>query len=113
MPTGAGKSVLFILSAWAEPGGTTVVVVPLKSLRKDIKRRYDKAGVRRQADAESIVLVTPEAAVGEEFGTFLKRIRRTRQLDRIVVDECYVVLNDRVDFRKHLQQLGKLAGVET
>lgn len=86
-----------------------MVVVPLKSLRKDMTRRCKEVGVRcavwdgrQQPDAESIVLVTPEAAVGEEFRTFLKRIRRTRQLDRIVVDECYVVLNDRVDFRKHL-----------
>lgn len=120
MPTGAGKSVLFTLPAWAEPGGTTMVVVPLKSLRKDMKRWCDEAGVRcavwdgrRQPDVESIVLVTPEAAVGEDYGTFLRRIRRTRQLDRIVVDECHVVLNDRVEFRKHLQQLGKLVGVET
>ncbi|KAF4534197.1 Helicase [Lasiodiplodia theobromae] len=120
MPTGAGKSVLFTLPAWAEPGGTTMVVVPLKSLWKDMKRWCDEAGVRcavwdgrRQPDVESIVLVTPEAAVGEEFRTFLRRIRRTMQLDRIVVDECHVVLNDRVDFRKHLQQLGKLVGVET
>lgn len=85
MPTGAGKSVLFMLPAWAEPGGTTVVVVPLKSLRKDMTRRCKEVGVRcavwdgrQQPDAESIVLVTPEAAVGEEFRTFLKRIRRTR-----------------------------------
>ena len=33
MPTGAGKSMLFMLPAWAEQGGTTVVVVPLISLQ--------------------------------------------------------------------------------
>ncbi|KAH7010562.1 P-loop containing nucleoside triphosphate hydrolase protein, partial [Macrophomina phaseolina] len=36
-----------------------------------------------------------------------------RQLDRIVVDECHVVLNEQVDFRKQLQQLGKLMAAET
>jgi superfamily II DNA helicase RecQ len=36
MPTGVGKSVLFILPAWAELGGTTIIVVPLIALRKDL-----------------------------------------------------------------------------
>lgn len=77
MPTGAGKSISFMLPAWTEPGGTTVVVVPLVALRGDMKERCSKLGigctewdVRRQPDAESIVLVTPEAALSEEFITF-------------------------------------------
>jgi superfamily II DNA helicase RecQ len=39
MPTGGGKSLLFMLPAWAEQGGTTVVVVPLIALRGDMMRR--------------------------------------------------------------------------
>jgi superfamily II DNA helicase RecQ len=39
MPTGGGKSMLFILPAWAVPGGTTIVVVPLILLRQDMARR--------------------------------------------------------------------------
>lgn len=85
MPTGAGKSVLFMLPAWAEPGGTTVVVVPLIALRGDIKQRCSSAGIgcaewdaRQQPDAEAIVLVTPEAALSEEFTTFLNRLKMMR-----------------------------------
>lgn len=33
MPTGSGKSMLFMLPAWVAPRGTTVVVVPLLALR--------------------------------------------------------------------------------
>jgi superfamily II DNA helicase RecQ/uncharacterized C2H2 Zn-finger protein len=119
MPTGAGKSLLFMLPAWAEQGGTTVVVVPLIALRGDMKRRCQKLGIscaewegRRPPDAAAVVLVTPESAVSEGFMTFLNRLRATRQLDRIVVDECHIVLNRRYTFRKQMQQLGKLVAAE-
>lgn len=100
MPTGGGKSLLFMLPAWAEQGGTTVVVIPLIALRGDMMRRCKSLGIlcaawegRCPPDAAVIVLVTPESAVGEEFATFLNRLRVTRQLDCIVIDECYIVLN--------------------
>ncbi|KAI1663156.1 ATP-dependent DNA helicase Q5 [Pyrenophora tritici-repentis] len=92
MPTGAGKSLLFMLPAWAEQGGTTVVVVPLIALRGDMAQRCKKLGIscvewqsRRPPDAAAVVLVTPESAVGEEFATFLNRLRATRQLDRLLL----------------------------
>ena len=88
MLTGAGKSMLFMLLAWAEQGGTTVVVVPLVSLRGDMMRRCKELGIscaewqsRWPPDAAAIVLVTLELAVREEFATFLNRLRATRQLD--------------------------------
>jgi superfamily II DNA helicase RecQ len=36
MPTGGGKSMLFILPAFVAPGGCTIVVVLLISLRADL-----------------------------------------------------------------------------
>ena len=45
MGTGIGKSILFILPALCSTG-VTVVVVPLISLKGDIKRRYKKAGIK-------------------------------------------------------------------
>jgi superfamily II DNA helicase RecQ len=120
MPTGGGKSLLFMLPAFAEQGGTTVVVVPLIALRGDMKRRCQKLGIscveresRHPPDAAAVVLVTPESAVGETFATFLNRLQATRQLDRIVIDECHIVLNRQYTFRKQMQQLGKLVAAET
>ena len=120
MPTGAGKSMLFMLPAWIEQGGTTVVVVPLIALRGDMMRRCKGLGIscaewegRRPPDAAAIVLVTPESAVSEGFMTFLNRLKATQQLDRIVIDECHVVLNRRYTFRKQMQRLGKLMMAET
>ncbi|KAF7174655.1 hypothetical protein CNMCM6106_000807 [Aspergillus hiratsukae] len=82
MPTGGGKSMLFMVPAFATPGGTTVVVVPLVALRADMTRRCQQLGIscvawesRRPPDAASIVLVTPESAVSPDFHTFLNRLR--------------------------------------
>ena len=120
MPTGAGKSMLFMLPAFVEAGGMSIVVVPLRALRKDMIFRCEKLGIkvgvwsrRDQCDGASIVLVTPEKAADEEFATFVKRSKQTRRLDRIVIDECHVILNDQSTFRPYLQRLGRLASAET
>ena len=49
---------------------------------------------RRPPDAARVILVTSESAVSEAFRTFLNRMRATQQLDRIVIDEYHVILND-------------------
>lgn len=106
-----------MLPVWAEQGGSTVVVILLIALWGDIMRRCRSLGIscaawegRRPPNAAAVVLVTPESAVGEEFATFLNRLRATRQLDRIIIDECHIVLNQRYTFRKQMQQLGRLVG---
>jgi superfamily II DNA helicase RecQ len=115
MPTGGGKSLLFMLPAWISPRGVTVVVVPLIALRGDMVHRCRQLGIssvawesRRPADQASIVLVTPESAITEDFMTFLNRQRLCHRLDRIVIDECHVVLNDQTNFRPAMAQLGRL-----
>jgi superfamily II DNA helicase RecQ len=60
---------------------------------------------RRRPDEATIVLVTPESAVTDDFHTFINRLQQTRRLDRIVIDECHVVLNNQRDFRPQLRQL--------
>lgn len=55
-----------------------------------------------------LVLVTPEAAIGDAFGSYLNYLRGLQQLDRITIDECHVVLNDPSQFRPQLQRLGEL-----
>ena len=101
MPTGAGKSVLFMLPAFVQVGGVSIVVVPLKALRADMVVRCRKVNIRcavwehgQAVDRASIVLVMPEKAVSPAFGTFISQVRQTQQLDRIVIDECYVILNN-------------------
>jgi len=52
------------------------------------------------------VLVTPESAVTKTFDTYINRLRSTYQLDRVVIDECHVVLDSGPDFRLKLRALG-------
>ena len=46
MPTGSGKSVLFMLPAFVQVGRVTIVVVPLKALRTDMVVRCREANIR-------------------------------------------------------------------
>jgi hypothetical protein len=105
MPTGGDKSMLFMLPVYAVPGGCTIVVVPLLSLRADLMTRCQALGIlcmswesRRPPDDAAIVLVTPELTENPNFYMFLNRQRLLQQLDRIVVDECHVILNQQKDF---------------
>lgn len=119
MPTGGGKSMLFMLPAWVA-GGLTVVVVPLIALRAELQDRCTMLGIpcvawesRRPPDEASIVLVTPELALSTEFTTFLNRQRIMQRLDRIVIDECHILLNQSTTFRPMMQQLGRLVAAQT
>ena len=121
MATGGGKSLLFMLPAWMEQGGTTIVVVPLVALRQDMIRRCKQLNItavewsgnaRDQPDGAAIVFMTPESAVQKGFMSFLNRLKMIQRLDRIVIDECHIVLNRQYKFRKEMMQLGKLIMVE-
>jgi len=93
MPTGAGKSLMFMLPTFCIETGVTVVV-PLISLRQDLMRRCKKLGIscaewdrHRPPDGARLVLVTAESAVKQFFQKFLDRLKLTGQLDRMVIDE--------------------------
>lgn len=59
------------------------------------------------------MLVTPEATTTDPFQRYLRRMRQVGMLDRIVIDECHVILGDQGGFRPYLQQLGKLQSAHT
>ena len=119
MGTGVGKSMAFMLPASCSTG-VTVVVVPLVSLRGDMKDRCMKAGIecvewdsRKPNEWASVVLVTPESAVGEGFGNFINRQRAMGRLDRVVIDECHVVLDSTGGWRMRMLALRDLVKAET
>lgn len=115
MATGTGKSMLFMLPASVSPGGVTVVVAPLNALRDSLQDRCDQLGIpcakwdgRRPPYWARIVLVTPEGAVTKAFGRFIDEKRMLQQLDRIVIDECHVLLESNTTWRPDVLKLTEL-----
>lgn len=85
-----------------------------------MKDRCDKMGIEcvewnscRPHEWAQIVLVTPEAAVSDAFGNFINRQRMMGRLDRIVVDECHVVLDSVKSWRVRMLGLRQLMAMET
>uniref|UniRef100_L7IS48 DNA 3'-5' helicase n=1 Tax=Pyricularia oryzae (strain P131) TaxID=1143193 RepID=L7IS48_PYRO1 len=113
--TGGGKSLSFMLPAFCTGiTGTTIVVVPLVALREDLWRRCRESGIeahvwtsRGANRAAAIVFVTPESASTKMFRDFVNRLRVRQQLDRVVVDECHMVLDAGSEFRPQLGLLGR------
>ena len=68
---------------------------------------------RQPPDDARIVFVTPESALSDGFATFVNRLKAIQQLDRIVIDECHIVLNDQKNFRPQLRRLGEMNRFET
>lgn len=48
-----------------------------------------------------------------DFQNFLNRLRQFKRLDRLVIDECHVILNRKLGWRRNLQKLGNLIEKET
>jgi superfamily II DNA helicase RecQ len=57
---------------------------------------------QRPPDEAAIVLVTPESAVTSDFQTFINRLAMMRRLDRVVVNECHIIINRQKDFQPQM-----------
>lgn len=113
--TGGGKSLIYMLPAICSPEGLTILVVPLTSLQTDQIRRCKQIGLRVACWGESkavrlaqVVLVTPESAITKAFSRFLSEKASAGLLDRVVVDECHIVLDSSHTWRPKLLQLSQI-----
>jgi superfamily II DNA helicase RecQ len=114
--TGIGKSLCFILPAASCPGGLTVMIVPPVSLQGDLMDRCRKLKIlcaEWRSDKVPgdvlIVFVTPELAMMKRFLDFLELRRVMAKVDRIVMDECYMIMEGSLSFCPKLCELGTLA----
>ena len=102
LPTGGGKTLLFLLPALLEAGRyTTVVICPFVALRKEVERRAREGNVSVQVYSESesaclgsadILLASAEHCGSTAFQNHLALLHGGDRLARIVVDECHVAV---------------------
>jgi len=114
MPTGAGKSVIFLLPPLVfNHHHLTVVIVPLRALLKDIAQRFAKAdiditlwtsGEAEMALDSSVVLVSADHAPSSGFVAVMNRAVLEGKLVRFVYDECHLFFTQQ-NFRSILQEL--------
>jgi superfamily II DNA helicase RecQ len=104
-----------MLPASVSSSGVTIVILPLTTLQDDLQDRCDELGIpcakwdgRRPPYWARIILVTPESAVSKSFGRFIDEQRMLRQLDRIVIDECHVLLESSQSWRPDVLKLTEM-----
>ena len=118
MPTGSGKTLLYVVPTLLPEAQVTVIIVPLIALKQDLLRRctqwnlaplcYQNSIAIDQLHAvPSLVLVDIETAVTPSFLAFLQQLQAHGRLDRIVLDEAHLVLT-AAHYRTSLGLLGDL-----
>jgi superfamily II DNA helicase RecQ len=101
LPTGRGKSLLFIVPGLIEEGGMTVVVVPYRALITDLVSRIRESGIEciewkyGETNPASVVVVSANVAsnlLGDSnFLSYARLLYNKGVLRRVVVDECYLI----------------------
>ncbi|KAL7940041.1 hypothetical protein V8C42DRAFT_349789 [Trichoderma barbatum] len=122
LPTGAGKSVLFMAPAVMRGRGTTVVVVPFARLIDDLVKRAREKGVdvlhfqpgqviTREAlpYVPRLVMVSADVAVAQDglFMAYMDKLDSGGHLQRIFMDEAHVAITDS-SYREQLTKLKQL-----
>ncbi|KAK4205950.1 hypothetical protein QBC37DRAFT_462707, partial [Rhypophila decipiens] len=120
LPTGAGKSVLFMLPALLADTGISIVVVPFVALMDDLVDRAVGNGIdciqfrttgtcgrEGMARAARLVVVSADLVSAPEFLGYADALVGAGLLRRVFIDECHVAVMD-VSYRTKLAELAGL-----
>ena len=116
LATGTGKSLIFQLACSLPGARTTVLVIPLVCLRLDLLDHCRRMGIncdewRPGSHTQApLVFVGVEHAGHGSFYQYLYELHQARQLDRVVIDECHLVLT-AATYRRGMSKLVALRGI--
>ncbi|KAH6975854.1 hypothetical protein EDB80DRAFT_658517 [Ilyonectria destructans] len=117
LPTGAGKSLVFMVPALLMGAGMTIVVVPFRKLKAQLVSRCREAGLTCSPWPEAqdlwptVTIISAEAAVSETFLQWAAGLIASNRLDRIVIDECHLSFTAAQTYRERLRRLTLLRGL--
>ncbi|KAJ9633673.1 hypothetical protein H2199_009285 [Coniosporium tulheliwenetii] len=113
LPTGGGKSLLFMVPACLDEPGVTVVVVPYRALVEDLVDRLKRARIDclewkpGEVNPAAVVVVSADIAASWGFLNYASLLGRQGLLRRVVIDECHLTFTAS-DWRPKLAQLRHL-----
>ncbi|KAG6895835.1 hypothetical protein C0992_012212 [Termitomyces sp. T32_za158] len=118
--TGAGKTMLAIIPTFIEKGQATVVILPLKSLVSDYKRKLSQMDIpfEHYTGAEDevitgkrgLILVSADKARTSGWRQTIGQVHQMRPVKRFVFDEGQLALTSD-DFRASLQNLEDIRSI--
>ena len=118
LPTGAGKSLLFMLLCTLPNARITVLVVPLVSLYRDMLRRIKEMSIDHlewrlgESREAALVLVSAEAASSKDFIKYARRLIAEQKLNRIVINECHLTVI-AAEYRPSIVELTAIRSLRT
>jgi hypothetical protein len=118
LPTGAGKSLLFMLPYTLPDAGVTILVVPLVSLHGDMLRRVREMKIDHlewqpgESREAALILVSAETVSSKDFMKYGRRLVAEQKLDRIVVDECHLTVV-AAEYRPSIIELTAIRSLRT
>jgi superfamily II DNA helicase RecQ len=118
LPTGGGKSLIFMVPAMLSGSGVTIVVAPYAELKRQLVTRCVDAGLDCKHWPEArdswprVVLVSAEAASRDDFLQWAADLRVRGELDRVVIDECHLTFTAADEYRRKLRGLVLLRNLD-
>ena len=116
LPTGGGKSLVFQLAASIESTLTTVLIIPFVALLDEMAERCSDMGLQTtiyqpgkdlRTARSQIIIAGAEHAVSSDFQLLLVQLESSKQLSRIVIDECHTLIT-QLSFRPIMRRMGSL-----
>lgn len=116
LPTGGGKSLLFMAPACLEKAGVTIVIVPFRALINKLVSTAKEAGVNSTewhpglTDPATLVFVSADRIIGGGFLSYAELLHSKGLLRRVFVDECHLTFTAS-DWRPKLAAVRYVRGL--